>query len=109
MTTGISVAVHLLPAAWVVAGAEAVALGLLEELELVGGAEVPVLSELDEPDGLADVDVDTPPVDVVEPCDPVGGGLVLAALEHPAVSAAVPIAQAAAKTEIRFMGPNLPG
>jgi hypothetical protein len=104
---GISVAVHLLPAACEVVGEEAVALGLLEELaELVAGAEVLAVSELE---GLGELDVVALPADVVEPCYPVGGGLLLALLEHPAVSAAVPIAQVAAKTEIRFMGPNLPG
>ncbi|NUR30510.1 MAG: hypothetical protein HOV83_32430 [Catenulispora sp.] len=108
MPAGISVAVHLLPAGCV--GALAVALGLPAEVEevaeAVAGAEVLDVSELE---GLVEPDVVVLPADVVEPCDPVGGGFVLAAHEHPAVSAAVPIAQVAAKTEIRFMGPNLPG
>jgi hypothetical protein len=111
---GISAVVHAEPPACV--GAE---LGAEDAVvpagEPVDGAAVepdavtePAPAAPSEPDEDAEGDADVVAVEVELPTlDPAPFFAVLP--EHPAVSATAPSAPAAARTVIRFMGPNLPG
>ncbi|GAA1972584.1 hypothetical protein GCM10009838_35280 [Catenulispora subtropica] len=105
---GISVAVHLVPAAWVgaapgeEAGALEVVLPGLAGVEDVGEPGVPVAPAVPVVSEALVL-----PTDVVEPCDP--GAFLLAALEHPAAKATAARAPATVNAEIRFMRPTFPG